>query len=89
MNCKVEISLYGAFRAFNDGAPIVFDAPKGARLREIKASFLIALKKIAPEGVDEELLKVSALADENEIIGADYLLHQNVSLAILPPVSGG
>lgn len=84
MNKKIEITvrLFGAFRRY--GERIVLSAPSGSSIADI---ITLLSEKIEPQ--DKVLLNDSAMANDNEIVGRDFILSENSELAILPPVCGG
>jgi len=85
----VEISLFGAFRKFDNGRPFILTVPLGAGLHEIRQALGAELAKRYPEFTQQTLIAESALADEQEILRDDYRLKHGAKLAILPPVCGG
>ncbi len=86
---NVEISLFGAFRQFDNGTPIILQLPVGTNLQETKQALGAEIVRRFPEFKQEKLLEQSPLANESEILRADYILNKNENLVILPPVSGG
>jgi molybdopterin synthase sulfur carrier subunit len=86
---NVEISLFGAFRAFDNGTPIILQLPVGTSLQETKQALGTELIRRFPDFKQDKLLEQSPLANEREILRADYILSKNEDLVILPPVSGG
>ena len=85
----IEISLFGAFRQFDNGTPIVLQLPLGANLQAVKQSLQSELTSRFPNFSQIKLLEQSPLANEKEILHADYVCTKNENLVILPPVSGG
>ena len=84
MNQKIEITvrLFGAFRRY--GAQVVLSVPSGSSVADI-----ITLLSEKIDTQDKVLLNDSAMANDNEIVGRDFILNENSELAILPPVCGG
>ncbi len=81
---KVTLSLYGAMRVYENGAPLAFEIEDGADRAELRNA-IIAYLKIS----EEEVFETCALATDQEIIGSDYLVSGDVEISILPPVCGG
>ena len=79
---KISVRLFGAFRKY--GETISFSAPSGSNVQAIKSLLAAALKLDDPALVND-----SAIANDNEIVGADAVFTQDSQLAILPPVCGG
>jgi len=82
-----EVRLFGGLRPLGD--VIVVEAPETANAEDIKAA-LVAAIAARPEASDlAELARVSALADEREVLEDDAVPDRSAILALLPPVSGG
>jgi len=79
---KIDVRLFGAFRKY--GENISLSVPSGSSMQEIK-------NKLAEELslTEMDLINDSAMANDNEIIGSDFIFTQDSELAILPPVCGG
>ncbi len=86
---NVEINLFGSFRKFDNGQPIILFLPQGANLNNIRNGLSTELTARYPEFNQQALINESAIADEREILGDTYCLERDVKLAILPPVCGG
>lgn len=86
---NVEISLFGAFRKFATAIPYEFTFQQGSQVREVRQALLDEIIMRYPYFDQHQLVEKSVLADDNEILGDDYVLKQSVKLAILPPVCGG
>jgi molybdopterin synthase sulfur carrier subunit len=86
---KVEISLFGAFRKFDNGRPFVLIVPQSADLSTIRQELGAELANRYPEFNQHTLINESALADERAILREDYRVERDTRLAILPPVCGG
>lgn len=78
----INMKLFGAFRKYGD--KIIFTVPSGASVRDVKERLARELK-----GADPALINDSAIANDNEVIGADFVFTKDCDLAILPPVCGG
>ena len=77
---NISVKYYGAFRKFGDG--MEFSVPKGSSVFDIK---LVIQGKLNGEG----LVQDSVLSNEDSILQDDYILNNNATLSILPPVCGG
>lgn len=88
-NLKVEIALFGAFRKFETGQPLIVELPQDATLCDLRQALGAELSRRDPAFNQQALLDQSALADDHQILHNDWRLEQNTRLAILPPVSGG
>lgn len=86
---KVEISLFGIFRKFDNGEPLIMEVPQGSNLFKVRQSLRVELMKRYPDFNYQILIDESALANEYEILPIDYRLEKDLKLAILPPVCGG
>lgn len=86
---RLEICLYGAFRAYVGDGPLILDVPVGLRPTEIKARIGQALQVRFPGFAQQRLIESSALADERTVLTNDHVLACDASLALLPPVCGG
>ena len=78
----ITMRLFGAFRKY--GEKVSFTVPSGCTATDIKEKLAEVLKL-----ADKNLIRDSALASDNEIIGGDTVLTKDSHLAILPPVCGG
>ncbi len=85
---KVQVNLFGAFRAYSSNPVLELVLPAGASLAEVKQSIKSMLAS-NPAFDKASLVDESALADEVEVLQEDAILMRDVSLAILPPVCGG
>lgn len=86
---NVEITLFGSFRKFDNGTPVILNLPQGTNLNTIRNGLLAELTKRYPDFNQQSLIDESALADEKQILDDSYIINQDVRLAILPPVCGG
>jgi molybdopterin converting factor small subunit len=78
----ITVRLFGAFRPY--GERVNFKMPSGSTAQDVKERLAAELKL-----ENAALVNDSALANDNEIIGADAVFTQDSHLAILPPVCGG
>ena len=85
---KVELSLFGAFRSHDPEARVVLEVPEGARVADLRAALDRHAREHWPT-YRPELLKVSAFASETTMLRDAEPLPEGVTMAVLPPVSGG
>jgi molybdopterin converting factor small subunit len=89
---RVCVQLFGAFRKYSNGSDVTFEVPRGTTVSALRKHLAEALRRGSPAFDGQELLELSAVADDEHILddaaplglGAD-----RVSLVILPPVCGG
>lgn len=79
---NITMRLFGAFRKY--GESLTFAVPKGATPETVKERLTEKLGNGAAQ-----LVRDSAIANEDEIMSDDAVLNGSCSLAILPPVCGG
>lgn len=85
---KVELRLYGAFRAYQPEPAIVFDLPEGARVSDLR----LALGEYASSRWSDfkpGLLRSSAFSSDVEVLRESEAIPADGRMAVLPPVSGG
>ena len=78
----ITMRLFGIFRKY--GETVSFPAPSGSSVQDVKSLLAAALKL-----EDASLINDSAIANDNEVVGADAVFTRDSQLAILPPVCGG
>lgn len=78
----ITMRLFGAFKKY--GENVVFIMPAGCTAITVKEKLAEVLNV-----TDKNLIRDSALANDNEIIGSESVLMKDSYLAILPPVCGG
>lgn len=81
---QITLSLYGAMRVYENGAPLVFEIKEGANRDELRAAISDFLNI-----TNTEIFETCALATDNEIIGSEFLILGDFEISILPPVCGG
>ncbi|BDG05555.1 MoaD/ThiS family protein [Anaeromyxobacter oryzae] len=89
---QVRVRLFGAFRKYSSGAELRVDVPSGTTVSALRARVGEALRAACPTFGDQGLLDVSVLADDERILDEDQALgdgHDEITLAVLPPVCGG
>lgn len=84
----VKLMLFGLFRKNISSDSASFSVKKGTNLSELKK---IISDSFIMDGDFEKAKSVneSVFADEHEIILSDFIIDNNMTLSILPPVSGG
>ncbi|MEM9964966.1 MAG: hypothetical protein AAGC58_06430 [Asticcacaulis sp.] len=81
---ELEISFFGAFRKYERTGPLRLTLAAGAGMTAVKAAIAEALDPAA-----SDLLKVSALADAQQVLSSAHVFESSAQLVLLPPVSGG
>ena len=85
---KVEVKLFGAFRAHDPGARLELDVPADARVADLREALDRHARAHWP-AYRPELLKASAFASETTVLRDAERVPEGVAMAVLPPVSGG
>ena len=85
---KVEVKLFGAFRAHDSGATLELDVPDEARVADLREALDRYARAHWP-AYRPELLKASAFASETTVLRDAEHVPEGVAMAVLPPVSGG
>jgi molybdopterin converting factor small subunit len=85
---RVRLRLFGAFRQV---APeLMVEVPRGTTVAELRRHVKQALARTGRAAADDDLVELSAVASDAEILSdSDRLGGGDVSLALLPPVCGG
>lgn len=78
----IHIDFYGALREYGAGIELMVES--GSSPEKIKQQLGLVLAEEA-----RQLVSHSVLADNDEILSRNWRLTEPVSLALLPPVSGG
>lgn len=81
---ELEISFFGAFRKYERTGPLRLTLAAGTGMAAVKAAIAEALDASA-----SDLLKVSALADAQQVLSSGHVFETSAQLVLLPPVSGG
>lgn len=84
---NITIQCFGAFRPF--GEQISLQIPKGNTVSDMRAALLDRLKQIDASFNKPGLLDSSRFATETEILQESTPLKDGMSIAVIPPVSGG
>ena len=86
---KTIVRLFGEFRNFTEDQELEILIGDRATVEDLKGELEIQLTKLNASRKISDLMKVSALADENGILESGEPLGLRTWFAILPPVSGG
>ena len=85
---KVEVKLFGAFRAHDPGATLELELPDGARVADLREALDRHARAHWP-AYRPELLKASAFASDKAVLREADPVPDDGRMAVLPPVSGG
>jgi molybdopterin converting factor small subunit len=77
----IKVEFFGAFKKYGDC--IMLELPAKSNVADLK----ILLAKLLPPA--EQLIQDSAIACNDTIVNAGYIIQQGEMIAILPPVCGG
>ena len=85
-----EISLYGRLRDFNHQDKIILKTDRSVSTKTLKTLICAHLQDNNPDKCNEfeEIIRLSALTDNEKILVADEIVLQG-QISVLPPVSGG
>ena len=83
----VKINFYGAFRKYGDHDTI--SLPIGSSVDDLKSLLAKHLNKKVPDFSDSQLIRDSAIACNDTIVGPQYKVQRGETVSILPPVCGG
>lgn len=87
---KLELRLFGAFRKYDRGQPVVFlEVAAGATGADVKQSLCKYLAQEFEDFDEAELVTESALANDKRVLLDEEFVDGLGRLAILPPVCGG
>ena len=84
---NITIQCFGAFRPF--GEQISLTVTEGTSISGMRTLLLDKLKQIDASFDKPGLLESSRFATETEILPESTPLQDGMSIAIIPPVSGG
>lgn len=86
---KIEVEFYGPTKDYfyNPVETLHFDHP--VNVKSIKEALLAKVKDDQNRMYAKNLLQISALATEHEILSGHCIVNKTAKLALLPPVSGG
>ncbi len=85
---RIEIGLFGAFRAHEPDARVELEVPDGACIADVRAA-LLAYGREHWSGFREGLLQRSAFASERAVLRETDPVPEDARLTVLPPVGGG
>jgi len=86
---KIQVQLFGAFRKYSTTGTVVVEVKNVKSVKELKQAIASKLKETHSDFKDDELLSLSALATDDEILPDNASISGKTSVAILPPVCGG
>jgi molybdopterin converting factor small subunit len=89
MNINITITMFGAFRAVGDGAPLLLQVPQATSVAALRGLIVAQLQKQYPGFTQHSLVAESAIADAQQILADDAQINADAELALLPPVCGG
>lgn len=79
---SITMRLYGAFRKYQD--TVLFSIPAGSSVNAVKNALGQVLGSQA-----RDLVMDSVIANDKEILPSGFIINEDSSLSILPPVCGG
>lgn len=85
---STRITLFGALREADPRGYVELDVPTGSTMAELREQLVAHLAAHAPS-VSSGLVRRCAFATDNEILHNHRIVPEGVTLAVLPPVSGG
>jgi len=85
---KVELKMFGAFRAFEPAPHIELELPDGACVADLRHALREYGARQWP-GFKAGLLDATAFASETRVLRDAEALPADGRMAVLPPVSGG
>ena len=85
---SLSIKMYGAFRKYHPDI-LNIEIPDARTAQDVKSAIAVALRSANPAFNDDELMRKSALANQQRVFKEDDLIVDSCALAILPPVCGG
>ena len=85
---RVQLSLFGAFRAMQAKPALELDVKDGADVAALREALAVHATKAWPN-FNPTLLAASVFATESMVLREREALPDDGRVAILPPVSGG
>lgn len=85
---KVELRLFGPWRALGDDGALLLQVADGACIADVRAA-LAAHAQARGDAASAALLRVSAFASEDTVLRDAEPVPADGRLAVLPPVNGG
>jgi molybdopterin converting factor small subunit len=83
----IKIKFYGAFRKYGDQETI--SLPAGSSVDDLKNLLAKHLAGKVQNFSDAQLIRDSAIACNDTVVGSDYLVQSDEVVSVLPPVCGG
>ena len=83
----VKINFFGAFRKYGDHE--MLSLPTGSSVDDLKSFLAKHLSAKVPNFSDAQLVRDSAIACNDSIVGPDHKVQSGETVSILPPVCGG
>jgi molybdopterin converting factor small subunit len=84
---NIKINFYGAFRKYGDHETL--SLPAGSSVGDLKDLLAKHLAGKIPGFPDSQLIRDSAIACDDAVVGPHYKVRQDERVSILPPVCGG
>jgi molybdopterin converting factor small subunit len=82
-----KINFFGAFRKYGDCETL--SLPTACSVGDLKNLLEKHLAEKIPHFSDGPLIRDSAVVCNDTIVGPDYIMQPDETIAILPPVCGG
>lgn len=86
---SINVKLFGGFRQLAGKTEMHLEIPKGVSVSEIRKILFEHMKLLTLQHEKLELIWNSLLADENQLLSDETKIHHSLTLALLPPFSGG
>jgi len=84
---NVKINFYGAFRKYGDHE--ILSLPAGSSIEDLKGLLAKHLASKVPDFSDGQLIRDSAIACNDTIVGSHHKVQPDETISVLPPVCGG
>ena len=88
-NFTVKLCMYGVFRQFIQQDHIEIKLQEPCTLKKFKQLIYQYIQQQCDTFQDEQLVQISAIATEQEILPDSACINTACCLSILPPVCGG
>ena len=85
---STRINLFGALREADPRGYVELELPAGSTIAALREALVAHLATHAP-AVSAGLVRRCAFATDDEILHNHRIVPEGVTLAVLPPVSGG
>ena len=83
----VKVNFFGAFRKYGDHE--MLSLPSGSSVDDLKILLAKHLSAKVPNFSDTQLIRDSAVACNDTVVGTHHKVQVGETVAILPPVCGG